>query len=433
MNPHRLQSRVLAVTLALLVIGCAAPAAVSLPAATPAPASTLPPPAPAATEAPPTATPIMATATPQPAAPTVVSALPTATPSPHRATPRPTPVRTRYATLMLDDFPLSQLGPYDTGKRTVAFEDAGRGNRPVSITVWYPALLGDDQRDIPFAIGTDSEPDRSGAPYPVILSSTKIADILAPYLISHGFAWASVDNIDTYLMMCEEMIDQPLDILFALEMVASQPLEGLEGMIDAEHAGATGYSFDGYNAYALSGARIDPQHYLPQCPTPDPTVEAIKLAGMSAFDCGPSRRWAEFMAHAGVAITASDDGLWQPMTDERIRAVMPLAGEGYWLFGKRGLAAVDRPALVLVGTEDGLYLDNSIIFEHLGTPDKALISFVGQSHGMIFDQQMVARLAHFMVAFFGYHLQGRQEMAQYFSEELVAQHDDLAWGVYPSE
>jgi predicted dienelactone hydrolase len=47
------------------------------------------------------------------------------------------------------------------------------------------------------------------------------------------------------------------------------------GMVDAEHAGAIGYSFDGYNALALSGARIDPEHYLAQCPNPDPTTGAI--------------------------------------------------------------------------------------------------------------------------------------------------------------
>ncbi len=53
------------------------------------------------------------------------------------------------------------------------------------------------------------------------------------------------------------MIDQPLDILFALDRVASGPPDGLEGMLDTEHAGVIGYSFDGYNALAMSGARID--------------------------------------------------------------------------------------------------------------------------------------------------------------------------------
>ena len=42
-------------------------------------------------------------------------------------------------------------------------------------------------------------------------------------------------------------------------------------------------------------------------------------------------------------------------------------------------------------------------------------------------------MAHFAVAFFGYHLQGREDLGFYFSEEFVGQHDNLAWGVYPGE
>ncbi len=180
-----------------------------------------------------------------------------------------------------------------------------------------------------------------------------MADTLAPYLVSHGFTWASVDGIDTYFAFYEGAIDQPLDILFALDQVADHPPEGLEGMIDAERAGTIGYSFDGFNSLAMSGARIDPEYYLAQCPTPDATTEAI-LSDLSAFTCGPARKWDEFAAHVDPSITASEDGLWQPLTDERIRAVMPMAGEGWWLFGERGLAAVDRPILIIVATEDEL-------------------------------------------------------------------------------
>jgi hypothetical protein len=259
-----------------------------------------------------------------------------------------------------------------------------------------------------------------------------MASILARYLVTHGFVWASVDGIDTYLHMNEQTIEQPRDILFVLDQVSANPPEGLDGMIDAEHAGVIGYSFDGYNALALSGARIDPEHYLAQCPQPDATTAAI-LSGLSAFDCAPAGAWDEFAAHAGQAITASEDGLWHPMTDERIRAVMPMAGEGWWLFGERGLAAVDRPVLILAGTRDELYPENMLIFDHLGTPDKALISFVGRGHMMIYADEPVAQIAHFASAFFGYHLQGRQDLAWYFSEDFVAQRDDMAWGLYVGE
>jgi len=327
-------------------------------------------------------------------------------------------------------FPLSEPGPYYVGVREFSSQDASRDDREVGVRVWYPAVGPEGttgKRVISLA-----DPDRSGAPYPLIVSSAKMGSDLAPYVVTHGFVWAGVTRIDTYARMCKEMIDQPLDILFALDQVASNPPQELEGMIDADHAGAIGYSFDGYNALALSGARIDPTHYLAQCPNPDATTEAI-LSYMSAFGCGPAGAWEDFAAHAGEAITVSEDGLWQPMTDVRIRAVMPMAGEGWWLFGGRGLAAVDRPVLMIVGTEDELYPENALVFEHLGTSEKALISFVGPDHMMVFNTEMRARMAHFAVAFFGYHLQGRGDLAWYFSEEFVAQHDDLAWGVYAGE
>jgi predicted dienelactone hydrolase len=269
--------------------------------------------------------------------------------------------------------PLSEAGPYYVGVHTFSAEDAGRDNRRVGVTVWYPALASEESTGSRFT--SEAVPDTSSAPYPLILSSTKMARQLAPYLVSHGFVWASVDRIDSYYQMNEQMIEQPLDILFVLDQVATNPPEGLEGMIDAEHTGVIGYSFDGYNTLALSGARIDPAYYLAQCPTPDATTEAI-LSGLSAFGCTPANAWEEFTGHAGEAVTDSEDGLWQPMTDARIRAVMPMAGEGWWIFGERGLATVDRPVLMLVATGDELYPENVLIYEHLGTPDKQLISFV---------------------------------------------------------
>jgi hypothetical protein len=329
-------------------------------------------------------------------------------------------------------FPLSVLGPYHAGKRHYAFEDASRGNRKVDITLWYPALLSEGSSNDPFIAGNNRDPDLSGAPYPLILSSTKMARQLAPYLVSHGFVWASVDRIDTYDRMGEEMFEQPLDILFALEQVASSVLEGLEGISDAEHAGVIGYSFDGYNTLAMSGARIDPDYYRAQCPEPDAMTRAV-LSNVSSFNCDMAGEWDEFAAHVDQAITASEDGLWQPLTDERIRAVMPMAGEGWWLFGERGLAAADRPALMIVATQDELYQENAQIYEYLGMSDKALISFIGENHTMTGDNEMVARMAHFAVAFFSYHLLGRADLVWYFSEDFVAQFDDLAWGIYTED
>jgi predicted dienelactone hydrolase len=328
---------------------------------------------------------------------------------------------------------LTEPGPYHAGKVTYALEDASRDNRPVGITVWYPALRPEGSSSPKSMVGTGRDPDPSGAPYPLVLSSTKVASILAPYLISHGFTWASVDKIDTWDVWDAELIEQPLDLLFALDKVASDPPEGLQGMIDADHAGAIGYSFDGYNALALSGARIDPEFYLAQCASPDATAEAVLSILPNRYQCALAGDWDEFEARAGEGITESEDGLWQAITDSRIRGVVPLATEGWLLFSDRGLASVDRPVLIIDGTLDPYYREDALIFDSLGTPDKTFISFVGQGHMMVYEPEIVARMGHFAAAFFGYHLQGREDMARYFSEDFVSQHDDLARGVYEGE
>ena len=67
---------------------------------------------------------------------------------------------------------------------------------------------------------------------------------------------------------------------------------------------------------------------------------------------------------------------------------------------------------MLAATQDTLYPENAAIYDHLGTSDKAFISFVGPDHMMIYDQRMVERMAHFATAFFGYHLAGREELAR---------------------
>jgi hypothetical protein len=331
-----------------------------------------------------------------------------------------------------DPFTLAKKGPYTVSYQLFDYVDTSRNDRMIRIKVWYPAVLIEEEASNQSEINVNLLPDMSGAPYPLLLSSSQVANILAPYLVSRGFTWASIDRIGPYRLMDERMIDHPQDILFALNQMATDPPEGLEGIMDSDHAGVTGYSFDGYNSLVLSGARWDPQYYLAQCPTPD-AITAPLVAALSAFDCAPANAWVDFSAYAGEAITTSEDGLWQALTDERIRAAMPMAGEGWWLFGERGLAAVDMPVLMIAGTEDELYPENGVIYEHLGTSDKAFISFLGREHMMITDEEDIPRIAHFMVAFFGYHLQGNAELADFYSQGFVSQVDDLYWGVYPGK
>ncbi len=365
--------------------------------------------------------------TDEPASPTETLAL---TPEPAPTyTPIPKPVATLSSDQVTELFPHSTPGEYFPGRRNFAFVDASRDGRPVGVTVWYPAVKPEG-----FAgtLAQDAEADRRGAPYPLIICSTKMGNSFAGELVSHGFVVAGVDTQDSSNFWDMWLVDYPLDQLFMLEQIAAGPLENLDGMLDAENVGVMGYSFDGYDALALAGARIDPQFYKEQCASAA-SMNPAPAEWWIHYICDLDLKWDEFAARAGEALTTSEDGLWQPMTSPRIKAVFALAPEGAWIFGPRGLAAVDKPILIVHPTEDQYnYYDLEAIpiFEGIGTTDKALISYVGKDHMIGMDLQPKQRIEHFMAAFFGHRLAGNEEFAQYYSQEFVEQDPELAWGVY---
>lgn len=325
-------------------------------------------------------------------------------------------------------YPLSEPGPYWVGNREYTLLDNNREGRKIKLTILYPALK-QTNADGNF-ITRDAVPDISGAQYPLILTGTNSGNYLfKSHLASHGFVMAIVQYPDPIAINWGfEMIDHPRDILFALDQISSNPPEGLEGVIDTDHVGVTGYSSDGSYSLTVSGACVDPEFYLSQC-----EQAALTDPKLSQWFCGPAKNWDNFVAHAGSKITVSDDGLWQPMTDKRIRAVMPMAPNGAWLYGERGLAMVNMPVFIINATEDEYVpyqIEAAYIYEHLEMAEKYLVSFIGKTHMMVENQKQAARIKHFVTAFFGYYLQGREEYAEYFSEDFVAQFDDLAWGVY---
>jgi predicted dienelactone hydrolase len=154
---------------------------------------------------------------------------------------------------------------------------------------------------------------------------------------------------------------------------------------------------------------------------------------MLDYYCGLAAKWDQFAAYAGDLIPTSEDGLWQPVTDERILAVMPMAPDGAWLYGERGLSSVQIPALIITGTNDDgadYKMETTYIYEQLGSAERYLISFIGKNHMMVFNTDVNLRMNHFTCAFFGYYLQGREDYREYFSEDFVSRFIDLAWGVY---
>ncbi len=333
------------------------------------------------------------------------------------------------------DFPLSKPGKYFPGKYSVEYAHPWLEGSTLSMRIFYPA---DRPSNFTGTVAWDAVPDRSSAPYPVLLCSTTIANELAPHLVSHGFVVVSVEGQNSYDILGSKLIDYPQEILAALDNVASTPPSDLIGMMDTDNVGVFGYSFDGYNALAMSGARFDPQYYQQACSQVESIIpDSPKIwQGWKNYMCPGNTNLFTILGDAGKRLTISQDGLWQTMTDPRIKAVMPMAPEGALLFGERGLNAVNIPILIIGATADE-YCPYSIeaasIYEHIGSPDKGLISFIDQNHMMIFDSIPKAKIEHFLVGFFKYHLMGSQEDAYYFSEEFVNNQPGLFWGVYPNK
>jgi hypothetical protein len=335
----------------------------------------------------------------------------TTTVAPLTSTTTTPPSTTTTADLAAGGAALGEPGPYGVGRTFFETTDATREGRLVRVEALYPADISSS------GPGIDISPDTSGAPYPVLLGDEKIVDVLGPHLASHGFVVLGVLDQATWMMIPSlMMIDQPLDQLTALNGLEALDDHLLTGLADTSRAGALGYSFGSQNALMLAGARIDPDYYLSAC--------AARPEGWSLqwfeYACGGAERWDTFAAYAAEVGIATPEGLWEPMGDERIKAVMPGGPEGFELMGPEGLAGVTVPALLMAARNDQFneYSPATTrLFEYY--PNADLITFMGADHRMIFESDAVSQIGRFAVAFFGYHLAGRDDYARYLTKDFV--------------
>ncbi len=98
--------------------------------------------------------------------------------------------------------------PYHVGSRTFSIKYSNREDRQIGITVWYPAIRPEDSTgNNPIK---DAPPDLSSAPYPLILSSSKIGNFFSPHLVSYRFVVAGVNSMDSADEWGKWLIDSPV-------------------------------------------------------------------------------------------------------------------------------------------------------------------------------------------------------------------------------
>ena len=94
----------------------------------------------------------------------------------------------------------------------------------MEIVVWYPAV-----RPAAGVVVREDPPDRSAAPYPLLLVGREMAAeaLKVAQLASHGFVVAGVGAWNKDQVWGLELIDYPQDHLFVLNHVAGGNCRGL--------------------------------------------------------------------------------------------------------------------------------------------------------------------------------------------------------------
>jgi predicted dienelactone hydrolase len=377
---------------------------------------------------------------------------------------------------------LAPRGDYGVGVRTVELVNPEQANivfysaedgapiydRPITVEVWYPAIIPDGTEQIDYYQSTlgrpaidpsrplipfqwtgaalrDAEPDGSDAAYPLLIMShgypgnRYLMSQLGENLASKGYVVVSIDHTDsryddpTLPAFTSTLLNRRLDILFVLDEIAAMGAadEGfLSGVVDADNTGLIGFSMGGYGALNTTGA------------------------GLSDFAVG----WFADITGGSDALAVNQSSNEDYEQDDRIKAVMAFApwGMNFGLWDAEGLAGVEVPYFLVAGNEDdvaGYEIGVQAIYEGLVNSDRYLLTLIGAGHNngapnpapietdgnaaefshfsdSVWDSVRQNNIAqHFATAFFGIQLKGEDfgaylDLIEVASDGVYATDDD---------
>lgn len=359
---------------------------------------------------------------------------------------------------------LAPRGEYQVGVQTVEWvnpdqidllnyvegEDIPRYDRPLTLDIWYPAvvpegveaktdyasMLGRPTMDperptIPFnwpgRALRDAEPDMSATPYPLVIvahgypGNRYLMTYLTENLASKGYVVIAADHTDsTYTdggVFASTLLNRPLDILFMIDKAAELGDPGsdsfLAGLVDANTTGIVGYSMGGYGA--------------------------VNVAGGGFTQAGVDLSWGVPAGLLSVRQAGNPDYL--ASMDDRIKAVVALApwgrNAGFW--DAETLAGITLPMLFIAGDADNVsgYENGTYkIYEEAVNADRYMLTFIDARHNVapnpappeawasakefshfaeaVWDSTRRNNIVqHFVTAFLGIHLKGMDDYAKY--------------------
>jgi predicted dienelactone hydrolase len=234
---------------------------------------------------------------------------------------------------------LPSVGPgeYAVGVQTITVTDPSR-ERTLDVDVWFPLQEGTtgephrytfitgDYYESPFAIAAPAESIATDGPFPLVVYShgsgglRYIHSNYTEYLASHGYVVVAADHTgntaidqftNTEVDQSLTLLNRPQDVGAVIDAMTdpeSVETAGFVAAVDPERIAVTGHSLGGFTTYAM----------------------------VSGYD--------------------NELGSFEP--DERVDAIIPLApavggsDPAQQLLDDTRLAAIDVPALVMVGTND---------------------------------------------------------------------------------
>lgn len=311
----------------------------------------------------------------------------------------------------LPDAPsLSQRGGYAVGVRTLDLTNPNqidilntsqgansRYDRPLTVEVWYPAILPQGAMEITNyhdTLGVSNNPQRPLIPFTFLGRSLRNADPYIPeeafplLIVSHGFPGSRLmmtyltENLASkgYVVVAIDhtestfsdvgpfpstLLNRPLDILFVLDEIAELGRKGgpsfLSGTVDADNTALIGYSMGGYGSLNAAGAGFSSQ--------------AIAMfASMMNGD-------------TSLKIRSTGNPDFIASHDDRIKAVVAFApwGMNVGVWDAEGLAGLTVPTLFVAGSQDDVALyENGIkaIFEGAKNSDRYMLTFINARHNV---------------------------------------------------
>lgn len=301
--------------------------------------------------------------------------------------------------------PFGQRGPYAVGVRDLVIEPVRQGDRPISVTIWYPALNPDNQPERTtymltfknpnypdFAIGggalRDAKPDAKGGPHPLVIYShgltlfRQVSSYLTEHLASWGFVVIAGDHQDNWGTLTgeshrENFVRRPQEVTQEIDFAATLTAAdgALAGLIDLARVGVTGHSFGAETALLMGGARLNTNLFLNDWCTKKP-VDGLN-------DCGAVPTLLDQMVKL-AGLKEVPTGLWPDWSDPRVDAVIALA-PGPQFFGSEGLATLHAPVLLVQSELDwyaGAATTNYAPYTLLPANRKTHLIFEQADHGL---------------------------------------------------